>query len=416
MTFNILKGGKGDNSSLSNFNPKEVELGLKVEREHTSNLAIIKEIVADHLSEDPNYYTKLNKAKLVDENYNKFIFYLVEQLLQENYEPEWKKFNYDQLLDYAASVENEDELQTILTHAATLEKPTNVEEKPTSAKKKPQTAAKLAVSKEKKQPTSKYIPVDAWREADPIHSFPNATDAGYDLSIEKYSKLAETKPKTKVKKEKPVEPNHYGDLTPEEKQYVKSGFLSKLSPDRIKQLSRKALEAAQTAEKLRAEFAAKVGKIGMRGVMRELKTDIDGIVQTLASVKGTTLKTASEVLRYKPKKEVVSPFVLDTTPAIKTDTPDPVQSFTSHIAATIAKAKQGNFAARAELRRLHSLVNGVVKHNKKGEVVHNQISRNDPVFNVTIHDPVALQKLSTTRSFIDAANIWTKSNTTKSKK
>lgn len=59
-----LKGGKGDKLSLSDFDSKEVKKGLKAEMEHTSDKEIAKEIVADHLAEDPHYYSKLDKAGL----------------------------------------------------------------------------------------------------------------------------------------------------------------------------------------------------------------------------------------------------------------------------------------------------------------------------------------------------------------
>jgi len=49
---------------LSDFDPKEVEMGLKVEREHTQDIEIIKQILSDHLAEDPHYYSKLKKAGL----------------------------------------------------------------------------------------------------------------------------------------------------------------------------------------------------------------------------------------------------------------------------------------------------------------------------------------------------------------
>lgn len=59
-----LKGGVGDKRSLSEFDPKEVELGRAVEREHTKDEAKIDEIVTDHLTEDPHYYSKLDKVGL----------------------------------------------------------------------------------------------------------------------------------------------------------------------------------------------------------------------------------------------------------------------------------------------------------------------------------------------------------------
>lgn len=42
---------------------KQVEKGIKVEQEHTSNLDVAREIALDHLGEDPNYYFKLKKME-----------------------------------------------------------------------------------------------------------------------------------------------------------------------------------------------------------------------------------------------------------------------------------------------------------------------------------------------------------------
>lgn len=46
---------------------KEMEIGTKVEMEHTSDPALAMKISADHLREDPHYYSKLMAAGLVDE-------------------------------------------------------------------------------------------------------------------------------------------------------------------------------------------------------------------------------------------------------------------------------------------------------------------------------------------------------------
>lgn len=43
---------------------KQLEIGIKVEQEHTSNKKTAREIALDHLKEDPSYYSKLKKAKL----------------------------------------------------------------------------------------------------------------------------------------------------------------------------------------------------------------------------------------------------------------------------------------------------------------------------------------------------------------
>lgn len=62
-----LIGGKGDDKSLSSFNPKEVKMGRIVEKEHTKYPKVAGEITADHLTEDPHYYSKLKDAGLADE-------------------------------------------------------------------------------------------------------------------------------------------------------------------------------------------------------------------------------------------------------------------------------------------------------------------------------------------------------------
>jgi hypothetical protein len=48
-----LKGGKADNKKPSDFDPQALREGMKVEREHTDDPAIAREIAMDHLTEDP---------------------------------------------------------------------------------------------------------------------------------------------------------------------------------------------------------------------------------------------------------------------------------------------------------------------------------------------------------------------------
>lgn len=57
----ILKGGLADKKSPGEFDPDELELGIKTELEHTDDKLMAKEIAMDHLVEDPKYYTKLKK-------------------------------------------------------------------------------------------------------------------------------------------------------------------------------------------------------------------------------------------------------------------------------------------------------------------------------------------------------------------
>jgi hypothetical protein len=61
---NFLIGGKGDDVDLSIFDPKEVNMGIDVEMEHTTDRKIAIEIVKDHLAEDPRYYSKLKISNL----------------------------------------------------------------------------------------------------------------------------------------------------------------------------------------------------------------------------------------------------------------------------------------------------------------------------------------------------------------
>ena len=57
-----LPGGRADKSKPSDFNPRELEMGIEVEAEHVgSNLNLAREIAMDHLKEDPRYYSKLKR-------------------------------------------------------------------------------------------------------------------------------------------------------------------------------------------------------------------------------------------------------------------------------------------------------------------------------------------------------------------
>lgn len=63
VAADALKGGKADKVPVTAFPQKKVEQGAKVEREHTDCPAVAREIARDHLTEDPNYYTKLKKME-----------------------------------------------------------------------------------------------------------------------------------------------------------------------------------------------------------------------------------------------------------------------------------------------------------------------------------------------------------------
>lgn len=55
--------GKHDFTPISKFNKKELEKGIKAEKEHTNSVLIATLIAKDHLSELPDYYTRLEKLE-----------------------------------------------------------------------------------------------------------------------------------------------------------------------------------------------------------------------------------------------------------------------------------------------------------------------------------------------------------------
>lgn len=76
-TYESLIGGRAEGKTLEDLaaahgvTPEEIrkqlEVGVAVESEHTPDPEVAKEIATDHLAEDPEYYTKLIKAGVVDE-------------------------------------------------------------------------------------------------------------------------------------------------------------------------------------------------------------------------------------------------------------------------------------------------------------------------------------------------------------
>ena len=59
----LIPGGLADKKPPRKFDPALVAEGAKVEREHTSNPAMAREIARDHISESRGYYTKLKKME-----------------------------------------------------------------------------------------------------------------------------------------------------------------------------------------------------------------------------------------------------------------------------------------------------------------------------------------------------------------
>jgi len=64
MKLNQITGGMADGHDTKEFDQKELEMGIKIEMEHTNDKKLATEIATDHLKENPKYYTKLKKAKL----------------------------------------------------------------------------------------------------------------------------------------------------------------------------------------------------------------------------------------------------------------------------------------------------------------------------------------------------------------
>lgn len=58
-----LRGGLGDGRADGDFDPKALAEGIAVEREHTDDPKVAREIAKDHLTEDPDYYRKLRRIE-----------------------------------------------------------------------------------------------------------------------------------------------------------------------------------------------------------------------------------------------------------------------------------------------------------------------------------------------------------------
>jgi len=59
----ILKGGRADGMDITRYEFKELLVGIKVEREHTTDKYMALEIATDHLEEFPDYYTRLEEME-----------------------------------------------------------------------------------------------------------------------------------------------------------------------------------------------------------------------------------------------------------------------------------------------------------------------------------------------------------------
>jgi hypothetical protein len=60
---NKLKGGVGDNKNPADLDKAELNSGIKEEKEHTNDTDVATEIAVDHLTEEPKYYSKMEKVE-----------------------------------------------------------------------------------------------------------------------------------------------------------------------------------------------------------------------------------------------------------------------------------------------------------------------------------------------------------------
>lgn len=59
----LLPGGLADKAKPSDFDPRQLAKGTKVEMEHVKDPKLAQEIAMDHLMEDPKYYDKLEEIE-----------------------------------------------------------------------------------------------------------------------------------------------------------------------------------------------------------------------------------------------------------------------------------------------------------------------------------------------------------------
>jgi len=58
-----IEGGKADDKLPAEFDPEQIAMGIKIEMEHTKDPMIAIEIAMDHLTEIPDYYTRLKQME-----------------------------------------------------------------------------------------------------------------------------------------------------------------------------------------------------------------------------------------------------------------------------------------------------------------------------------------------------------------
>ena len=58
-----VKGGRADGNKPADFDSKQLAMGIEVEKEHTKDEKLAREIAMDHLKEIPDYYTRLKRME-----------------------------------------------------------------------------------------------------------------------------------------------------------------------------------------------------------------------------------------------------------------------------------------------------------------------------------------------------------------
>jgi hypothetical protein len=65
--YEVIKGAKDVGIEVSDVDPKEFLVGMAVEAEHSTDLAVRRTIALQHLAENPKYYSEGMKDGLFDE-------------------------------------------------------------------------------------------------------------------------------------------------------------------------------------------------------------------------------------------------------------------------------------------------------------------------------------------------------------
>jgi hypothetical protein len=60
----MIPGGRATGRDWRSFDQRQLALGIRVELEHTRDWRLAREIAMDHLTEYPDYYTRLLRAGL----------------------------------------------------------------------------------------------------------------------------------------------------------------------------------------------------------------------------------------------------------------------------------------------------------------------------------------------------------------